>query len=168
VFIDETGTATKMARSRGRSPRGDRLVASVPHGHWKTMTLVAALRSDRIDAPMVIDKPMNGLIFTTWVEKALAPTLKPGDIVIMDNLPAHKVKGVRHAIEAVGASLRYLPPYSPDLNPIEQVFAKLKALLRKAAKRNLDDLWREIGRILATYPPHECANYLRNSGYVSV
>jgi len=168
VFIDETGTATKMARSRGRSLRGDRLVASVPHGHWKTMTLVAALRSDRIDAPMVIDKPMNGLIFTTWVEKVLAPTLRPGDIVIMDNLPAHKVMGVRRAIESVGAKLRYLPPYSPDLNPIEQVFAKLKALLRKAAKRNLDDLWQEIGRILDTYPPNECANYLRNSGYVSV
>lgn len=132
------------------------------------MTLVAALRSDRIDAPMVIDKPMNGLIFTTWIEKVLAPTLKPGDIVIMDNLPAHKVKGVRQAIEAAGAKLRYLPPYSPDLNPIEQVFAKLKAHLRKAAKRNLDDLWQEIGRILGTYPPNECSNYLRNSGYVSV
>lgn len=157
-----------MARTHGRRRRGDRLVASVPHGHWKTMTLVAALRSDRIDAPMVIDEPMNGLIFITWIEKALVPTLKPGDIVIMDNLPAHKVKGVRQAIETVGAKLRYLPPYSPDLNPIEQVFAKLKAHLRKAAKRNLDDLWQEIGRILGTYPPNECENYLRNSGYVSV
>ena len=132
------------------------------------MTLVAALRSDRIDAPMVIDKPMNGLIFTTWIEKALVPTLKPDDIVIMDNLPAHKVKSVRQAIETVGAKLCYLPPYSPDLNPIEQVFAKLKAHLRKAAKRNLNDLWQEIGRILRTYPPNECANYLRNSGYVYV
>jgi len=132
------------------------------------MTLVAALRSDRIDAPMVIDKPMNGLIFTTWVEKALAPTLRPGDIVVMDNLPAHKVKAVRRAIESVGAKLLYLPPYSPDFNPIEQVFAKLKAYLRKAAMRDLDGLWREIGRILETYPPHECANYIRNSGYVSV
>lgn len=132
------------------------------------MTLVAALRCDRIDAPMVIDQAMNGLIFTTWIEKELAPTLTPGDIVIMDNLPAHKVTGVRLAIEAVGARLLYLPPYSPDLNPIEQVFAKLKAYLRKAAKRTLDELWQEIGRILDTYPPDECANYLRNSGYVSV
>lgn len=168
VFIDETGTATKMARARGRCPRGERLVASVPHGHWKIMTLVAALRSEGIDAPMVIDKPMNGPIFTTWIKKVLVPTLKPGDIIIMDNLPAHKVKGVRQAIETAGAKLRYLPAYSPDLNPIEQVFAKLKAHLRKAAKRNLDELWREIGRILGTYPPNECANYLRNSGYVAV
>ena len=132
------------------------------------MTLVAALRQDRIDAPMVIDQPMNGLIFTTWVGQVLAPTLKPGDVVIMDNLPAHKVKGVRLAIEKVGAKLLYLPPYSPDLNPIEQVFAKLKAYLRKAAKRSLDELWQEIGSILKTYPAEECANYLRNSGYASV
>ncbi len=168
VFIDETGARTNMARLYGRAPRGERLVAAIPHGHWKTMTLVAGLRHSRIDAPMVIDRPMNGDIFRTWIDKLLLPTLAPGDIVVMDNLSAHKVAGVRQAIESTDACLRYLPPYSPDLNPIEQLFAKLKAHLRKAAVRNIERLWQEIGRILSSIPPDECASYLKNAGYVSV
>lgn len=168
VFIDETGTQTKMARLRGRSPRGQRLVAGVPHGHWKTITLVAALRHDRIEAPMVVDRAMNGHIFQTWVEQVLVPTLKPGDLVVLDNLPAHKVAGAEAAVESAGARLLWLPAYSPDFNPIEQLFAKLKAHLRKAAARTVDHLWREIGRILDSVPPNECANYFRNTGYVSV
>ncbi len=168
VFVDETGAATNMARRNGRSPRGQRLVAAVPHGHWKTTTLVAAPRQDRIEAPMVIDQAMNGSIFKVWVEQCLAPTLGPGDIVIMENLPAHKVKGVRDAIEAKNAQLVYLPPYSPDFNPIEQVFAKLKAMLRKAAERSIDGLWQRIGECLNHFPPNECENYLRNAGYVSI
>lgn len=168
VFIDETGTNTKMARRHGRCQRGQRLVAAVPHGHWKTTTFVAGLRKDAISAPLVIDTPMNGTIFKAYVEQFLAPSLKPGDIVIMDNLSSHKVRGVREAIEAAGATLRYLPPYSPDLNPIEQLFAKIKALLRKAAKRAITELWDEIGKILDTIDPIECHNYLRNAGYGSV
>lgn len=155
-----------MARRHGRCPRGERLVMAVPHGHWKTTTFVAALRHDRIDAPCVIDAPMNGELFLAYVEQFLAPTLSPGDIVVMDNLPAHKVAGVAQAIEARGAELRYLPPYSPDLNPIEQMFAKLKALLRNAAARTVDALWDTIGALLDAFSPTECANYLRNSGYV--
>lgn len=155
-----------MARRYGRCLRGERLVAAVPHGHWKTTTFVAALRHDRIDAPCVIDAPMTGDLFLAYVEQFLAPTLSPGDIVIMDNLPAHKVAGVAEAIEATGAALRYLPPYSPDLNPIEQLFAKLKALLRKAAARTIDGLWDTIGLLLDAFSPDECANYLINSGYV--
>ncbi len=157
VFVDETGASTKMARRYGRARRGQRLVAAVPHGHWKTTTFVAALRCDRIDAPMVVDQAMNGVIFKTWVERCLAPTLSPGDIVIMDNLPAHKVKGARDAIEAKGADLVFLPPYSPDFNPIEQVFAKLKAGLRKAAERSVDGLWQRIGVCLDHFPPAECS-----------
>lgn len=166
VFIDETGASTKMARRYGRCPKGQRLTMAVPHGHWKTTTFLAALRHDRIDAPGVIDGPMNGELFRAYVEQFLAPTLSPGDIVVMDNLPAHKVKGVAEAITARGAELRYLPPYSPDLNPIEQLFAKLKALLRKAAARSVDKLWDTIGLLLDAFSPTECANYLRNSGYV--
>jgi transposase len=166
VFIDETGATTKMARRYGRSLRGERLVMSVPHGHWKTTTFLAGLRHDRIDAPCVIDGPMTGELFLAYVEQFLAPTLSPGDIVIMDNLPAHKVKGVAEAITARGAELRYLPPYSPDLTPIEQMFAKLKALLRKAAARSIDTLWDTIGLLLDAFSPCECSNYLRNSGYV--
>ncbi len=154
-----------MARRYGRCLKGERLVAAVPHGHWKTTTFLAALRHDRIDAPCVIDGPMTGELFLAYVEQFLAPTLKPGDIVIMDNLPAHKVAGVAAAIEARGAELRYLPPYSPDLNPIEQLFAKLKALLRKAAARTVDALWDTIGLLLDAFSPAECANYLKNSGY---
>ena len=168
VFVDETGASTKMARRYGRSRRGQRLVAAVPHGHWKTTTFVAALRRDRIDAPMVVDQAMNGVIFVTWVEKCLAPTLHPGDIVIMDNLPAHKVMGARAAIEAKGAYLVFLPPYSPDFNPIEQVFAKLKALLRKAAERSVDGFWKRIGQSLDQFSPEECENYFRNAGYGSI
>ncbi len=154
-----------MARLRGRCRRGERLVAAVPHGHWKTMTFVAGLRHDAITAPFVIDRPMNGAVFTLWVTRCLVPTLKPGDIVIMDNLSSHKVTGVRETIEAAGAKLVYLPPYSPDFNPIEQFFAKLKAMLRKAAARSIDELWRTIGNIINTVTADECLNYFVNSGY---
>ena len=167
VFIDETGTSTNMARLRGRCRRGERLVGRVPHGHWKITTFVAGLRCDAVTAPFVIDRPMNGLIFRTYLEHCLIPTLTPGDIVIMDNLPAHKVAGVRETIEAVGARLVYLPPYSPDFNPIEQFFAKLKALLRKAAERSVDALWDRIGQLLDAFSPEESRNYLRHAGYAS-
>ena len=165
VFIDETGAATDMARTHGRCRRGVRLTGKVPHGHWKTTTFVAGLRRDGVAAPFVVDRPMNGAIFRTYVECCLVPTLAPGDIVVMDNLSAHKVEGVRAAIEAAGATLLYLPAYSPDLNPIEQVFAKLKALLRKAAERTVDGLWHAIGQLLDCFPPEECANYFKNAGY---
>jgi transposase len=165
VFLDETWIATNMARRYGRSPRGERLVGSVPHGHWKTSTFVAALRYDGLTAPFVIDGPINGEWFRTYVEEVLAPTLKPGDIVVLDNLASHKVAGVRAAIEARGATVLYLPPYSPDLNPIEQVFAKLKALLRKAAARTLQTLWTTVGALLSAFQPDECANYFANAGY---
>lgn len=167
VFIDETGTSTNMARLRGRAPRGDRLVGKVPHGHWKTTTFVAGLRANALTAPCVIDGPMNGNAFLAYVEQILAPTLRPDDIVVMDNLSAHKVPGVRQAIEATGAKLVYLPPYSPDFNPIEQLFAKLKALLRKAAERSVDRLWNRIATLLDAFSPNECTNYFRNSGYAS-
>ena len=167
LFIDETGTSTKMARLRGRAPRGERLVGKVPYGHWKTTTFVAALRSTALTAPCVIDGPMNGNAFLAYVEQILVPTLRLGDIVVLDNLGAHKVPGVREAIEAAGAILMYLPPYSPDFNPIEQLFAKLKALLRKAAERSVDALWDRIGSLLGAFTPDECANYFRNSGYAS-
>jgi transposase len=167
VFLDETGTSTNMARLRGRAPRGERLIAKVPHGHWKTTTFVAALRSTALTAPCVIDGPMNGETFLAYVEQVLAPTLSPGETVVLDNLSAHKVAGVREAIEATGAQLLYLPPCSPDLNPIEQLFAKLKALLRKAAERSLDGLWNRIASLLGAFTPEECANYLRNAGYAS-
>lgn len=165
MFIDETGATTKMARLRGRSPRGERCRAAVPHGHWKTTTLVAGLRLDGITAPMVIDGAMNGEAFTAYAETLLAPTLGPGDIVVMDNLPAHKVKGVREAIERAGAILLFLPPYSPDFNPIEQAFSKLKALLRKAAARTVVTLEAAIATALDAFTPQECANYFANSGY---
>lgn len=165
VFIDETGTATDMAPLRGWCRRGARLIGKVPHGHWKTTTFVAGLRCDGIAAPFVVDCPMNGTIFRTYVERCLVPELKRGDIVVMDNLAAHKVAGIRDAIQAAGASLLYLPPYSPDLNPIEQLFSKLKALLRKAAARSIDALWSAIGQLLDAFHPHEYANYFRNAGY---
>ena len=167
VFIDETGTSTKMARLRGRAPRGERLVGKIPHGHWKTTTFVAGLRSTALTAPCVIDGPMNGNAFLAYVEQVLAPTLKPGDVVVLDNLSAHKVPGIREAIEAAGAKLLYLPPYSPDFNPIEQLFAKLKALLRKAAERSVEGLWNRIACLLDAFQPDECANYFRNSGYAA-
>jgi transposase len=156
-----------MTRSHGRAPRGQRLVAKVPQGRWRTLTFLAALRSDRIAAPCVIDGPINGESFLAYVEQVLVPTLKPGDIVIIDNLGSHKGKAVRRAIRAAGAKLFFLPPYSPDLNPIEQVFAKLKTLLRKAAERTVEATWRRIGSLLAYFTPAECANYIANAGYAS-
>ena len=156
-----------MTRTHGRAPRGQRLLAKVPHGKWRTLTFLAALRHDRIDAPCVLDGPINGQSFLAYVEQFLVPTLKPGDIVIMDNLGSHKGHAVRRAIRAAGAKLLFLPPYSPDLNPIEQVFAKLKTLLRKANERSVEATWRRIGSLLDTFAPKECANYLVNSGYAS-
>ena len=153
VFIDETGAATDMARRYGRCPRGERLVCSVPWGHWKTTTFVAALRLGEVAAPCVLDGPMDGESFRAYVEQLVVPILKPGDIVVMDNLASHKVAGVREAIEAAGAELRYLPPYSPDFNPIEQFFAKLKALLRKAAARTVEALIAAIAEVLTEVRP---------------
>ena len=167
VFIDETWAKTNMTRLRGWAPRGDRLLGKVPHGHWRTLTFLAALRCDRIDAPCVIDGPINGESFRAYIEQILLPTLRPGDIVIIDNLGSHKAKAVRRALRAVGAKLFFLPPYSPDLNPIEQVFAKLKTLLRKAAERTVEATWRRIGTLLQHFTPQECANYFRNAGYAS-
>jgi transposase len=168
VFIDETWAKTNMTRTHGRCRRGERLNDKVPHGRWRTLTFLAALRHDRIDAPCVIDGPINGQLFLAYVEQFLVPTLKPGDIVILDNLGSHKGLAVRRAIRAAGAKLLFLPPYSPDLNPIEQVFAKLKTLLRKAGERTVDATWKRIGALLNAFSPAECANYLRNSGYASV
>jgi transposase len=166
VFIDETWATTNMARRYGRAARGQRLVAGVPHGHWKTSTFLAALRLDGVTAPCVIDGAINGETFLAYVAQFLAPTLKAGDRVVMDNLPSHKVTGVREAIEGRGAHLLYLPPYSPDLNPIEQLFAKLKALLRAAAARTIEALWSAIGHALQAFSPAECANYFADAGYV--
>ena len=165
VFIDETWTRTNMAPLRGWAPRGRRLAAKVPHGRWKTMTFLAALRHDRINAPWLLEGPIDGESFRLYVERVLVPTLRPGDIVIMDNLGSHKGKAVRQLIRAAGAKLFFLPKYSPDLNPIEQVFAKLKHLLRKAAARTIETVCAAIGEILGAFTPEECANYFRNSGY---
>jgi len=166
--VDETWAKTNMTRTRGWSPRGAPLLAKVPHGHWKTLTFLAGLRHDRIVAPCVIDGPINGLSFTAWVSQSLAPTLSRGDIVIADNLGSHKGRQVRAALRAVGAKLFFLPAYSPDLNPIEMMFAKLKTLLRKADERSVEATWRRIGDLLHTFTPSECANYLRHAGYASV
>ncbi len=165
VFIDETWTKTNMAPLRGWGPRGRRLRAKVPQGRWKTMTFLAALRHDRIAAPWLLDGPINGETFRLYVEKVLVPTLRPGDIVVMDNLGSHKRRAVRHAIRSAGAKLFFLPKYSPDLNPIEQLFAKLKHLLRKAAARSFDAVTAAIGQLLDSFNPQECANYFKNSGY---
>jgi len=167
VFIDETWAKTNMTRRHGRCARGARLVAKVPHRRWRTLTFLAALRCDRIEAPCVIDGPVNGISFLAYVEQSLLPTLSTGDIVIMDNLGSHKRQAVRQLIRAAGAKLFFLPPYSPDLNPIEQVFAKLKALLRKADERSIEATWRRIGALLDHFSPQECANYLVNAGYAS-
>lgn len=167
VFLDETGATTSMARIRGRSPRGTRCLAAVPAGHWQTTTFLAALRAGALTAPMVIDGPMNGALFLAYVRTFLCPTLRPGDLVIADNLSSHKVAGVADAIEAVGARLCFLPPYSPDLNPIEKVFAKLKALLRKAAVRDVEALWLKLGELLDAFSPEECRHYFASCGYVS-
>ncbi len=154
-----------MARLRGRSKRGQRCRAAIPHGHWKTTTFTAGLRLNGLSAPMVLDGPMTGAAFRAYIEQVLVPTLKPGDVVIMDNLPAHKVSGVKEAIEAAGATRLFLPSYSPDFNPIEQAFAKLKAQLRKVAARTVDALWAAIAHAIELFTPTECANYVRNSGY---
>jgi transposase len=168
VFIDETGAKTNMTRTRGRCPKNKRLVAKVPHGHWKTLTCVAALRADRIVAPCVFDGAMNARNFLAYVEQVLAPTLRLNDVVIMDNLSSHKKKAIRAAIRAAGAKLLFLPPYSPDLNPIEQAFAKLKALLRKACESTVEATWKKIGELLDAFSAEECGNYLVNSGYAAV
>jgi transposase len=165
VFIDETWTSTNMTRRYGRAPKGERCLGAVPHGHWLTSTFLAALRQDGITAPCLFDGAINGESFRAWVEQFLAPTLRPGDIVFMDNLSSHKVEGIRQAIEATGASLRYLPPYSPDLNPIEQFFAKLKAHLRKAAARTFDGLIEAIAELLPRVDTQECGNYIADAGY---
>lgn len=156
-----------MTPLRGWYRRGERLIGLAPHGHWKTTTFVAGLRHDGLIAPFVIDQPMNGVIFRAYVEQGLAPTLAPGDIVIMDNLSSHKVAGIREAIEKTGAKLLYLPPYSPDLNPIEQVFAKLKTALRRLRARSIPALWDAIGDLIGDFPPQECLNYFINDGYAS-
>jgi transposase len=165
IFIDETWASTNMARRYGRCQRGERLRVGVPHGHWKTTTFVAGLRLSGMAAPFVLDGPINRIAFETYVEKVLVPELKPGDIVVMDNLSSHKGQRVREIIEATGATLRFLPPYSPDFNPIENAFAKLKAHLRKAAERTIDGLWNAIGRIVDLFSPAECRNYFANAGY---
>ena len=165
VFLDETWTTTNMARRFGRSPNGERVIGAVPQGHWQTSTFVAGLRQNGLIAPLVLDGAMDGEAFLAYVQQFLAPALRPGDIVVIDNLSSHKVAGVREAIEAAGASLLYLPPYSPDLNPIEQVFAKLKALLRSAACRTLDALWTRIGSVLTRFTAQECAAYIAHCGY---
>jgi transposase len=168
LFIDETWMKTNMAPLRGWGPRQRRLNAYVPHGHWKPLTFIAALRHDGIAAPFVIDGPINGEIFLAYVEKVLVPTLRPGDVVILDNLGSHKGQQVRRAIRAAGAHLIFLPPYSPDLNPIEQAFAKLKHLMRKAANRSIETTWRSAGELIGTFTPQECANYFASSGYAAV
>jgi transposase len=165
VFIDETWASTNMARARGRAPKGERLRAAIPHGHWKTTTFVAGLRLSGMVAPTALDGPINGRSFQAYVDQVLVPELTPGDVVIMDNLGSHKGQGVRAAIEAAGAKLLYLPPYSPDFNPIENAFSKLKALLRKAAERSVDGLWAAIARIAAIIEPAECANFFKAAGY---
>jgi transposase len=167
VFIDETWTKTNMAPLRGWAPRGRRLIAKVPHRQWNTTTFLAALRYDRIEAPWLLEGPIDGESFTTYIEKVLLPTLRSGDIVIMDNLGSHRGKIVRQLIRSVGAKLLFLPKYSPDLNPIEQVFAKLKHLLRKAAARTVESVCAAIGQLLGAFTTEECANYFKNSGYGS-
>jgi transposase len=165
VFIDETGASTKMARVCGRSLRGKRCIAPVPHGHWQTTTFVGALRATGMTAPMVLDGAMDGAAFEVYAQDFLAPTLGPGDIVVMDNLPAHKPSRIRAAIEVTGARLLYLPPYSPDLNPIEMAFAKLKAHLRKAAARSVEALWAAIAQALTSITAKQCSNFFAAAGY---
>ena len=165
MFLDETGVNTKMTRLYGRAPRGRRLLASAPFGHWKTTTFVAGLRLRGLTAPMVLDGAMNGPIFLAYVRQILVPTLARGDIVVMDNLPAHKLPEVRGAIQAAGAQLFLRPPYSPDMNPIEMAFAKLKALLRQQPERTVEGLWMRIGALLDAFLPQECANYFQAAGY---
>jgi transposase len=165
IFIDESGLSTKMARLRGWAPKGERCRAAIPHGHWKTITFVGGLTPNGFVAPMLLDGPMDGECFLAWVEQMLAPTLRPGNLVVMDNLSAHKVAGVRPAIEGQGARLLYLPPYSPDFNPIENAFAKLKASVRKAAARTFGALEQAAADALPQFQPDECANYFAHAGY---
>jgi transposase len=168
VFIDETWIKTNMAPIRGWGPKGARLRGFAPHGHWRTLTFLGALRAHGLTAPCVFDGPINGLCFRAYVEQQLLPTLNPGDIVIMDNLGSHKSAAVRHLIQAAGARLWFLPPYSPDLNPIEQAFAKIKHWMRDGQKRTIEHTWRHIGSLVATIDATECANYIANAGYVSI
>ena len=168
VFIDETAATTKMARLRGRAARGVRCRAAVPHGHWMTTTFTAGLRLDGLTAPMLLEGPMDGDAFLAHIEQVLVPTLTVGDTVIMDNLPAHKVTGVREAIEAVGACLAYLPPYSPDFNPIEMAFSKFKAFMRAAAARTLDDPWAAAAQAIERFTPSDCTNYFAAAGYDAI
>ena len=165
MFLDETWAATNMARRYGRAPRGQRVLDAVPHGHWRTTTVIAALRAEGVVAPLVFDGAIDGQSFLAYAEQFLAPALRPGDVVVMDNLGSHKVAGVREAVEARGATLLYLPPYSPDLNPVEQVFAKLTALLRAEAARTVEALWAAVGRLIARFPAAECVRYLAHCGY---
>lgn len=165
MFIDETWASTNMTPRYGRSEKGKRLIAHAPFGHWKTTTLVAALRHDGLTAPCVFDGPINGDKFRAYVEQILVPTLAAGDLVVMDNLASHKVAGVRQAIEGAGAERRFLPPYSPDMDPIEQVFAKVKHRLRKTARRTVDGLWTAVGVAVDDFSPAECLNYFRSAGY---
>jgi len=165
IFLDETSATTDMTPTRGRSPKGQRCVGHAPGGHWHTTTLVCAMSAQGLLAPLVLDGPINGEAFGAWVQQFLAPELRPGDIVVMDNLGSHKVTGVREAIEGTGATLRYLPPYSPDYNPIEKVFSKLKTLLRKAQARTVEKLWNTIGSLLGQFSGGECENYIRHCGY---
>jgi transposase len=165
IFLDETWASTDMTPTRGRAPIGKRCLGRAPYGHWKTTTFVCALRTTGLVAPLVLDGPINGQTFRAWVEQMLVPTLRPGDVVVLDNLGSHKVSGIAEAIQAAGAQLRYLPPYSPDFNPIEQVFAKLKTLLRKAATRTVETLWDAIGNLLDRFPSHECERYICHAGY---
>ena len=165
MFLDETWATTNMARRYGRAPRGQRAADAVPHGHWRTTTFVGALRAEGFVAPLVVDGAINGPVFLAYVEQVLAPELRPGDVVVMDNLSSHKVGGVRAAVEAAGASLLYLPPYSPDLNPIELAFAKLKALLRAEAARTRETPWAAVARFLDRFTRAECSRYLAHCGY---
>ena len=168
VFIDETWASTNMTRTRGRAPQGKRLVSAVPHGHWKTTTFIGALRIDGLTAPAVFDRPVNGEAFRAYVEQNLVKTLRPGDIVVMDNPGSHKVAGVREAIQAAGASAVYLPPYSPDFNPIENVFSKFKRRLRRIGARTVRALWRAVGDCLDSFAPDECRNDFRHCGYCTL
>ena len=168
MFIDETWIKTNMAPLRGWGPKGKRIRAFTPHGHWRTLTFLGALRCDKLTAPCVFDGPINGECFRAYVEQQLVPVLKPGDIVIMDNLGSHKSAALRKTIRAAGARLWYLPPYSPDLNPIEQAFSKIKHWMRSAQKRSVEDTWQHIGSLVAAIEVHECNNYFANAGYASV
>jgi transposase len=168
VFVDETWMRTDMTRMRGWCPRGTPLLAKVPHGRWRTLTFVAGLRRGEVVAPCVFDGPINGRLFTAWMEQSLAPSLRPRDVVVLDNLGSHKGERARQAVRAAGAHLLFLPPYSPDLNPIEMLFAKLKTLFRKADRRTVEEAWREVGRLLDHFPPDACAAYLRHAGYGAI